>query len=308
MPLRYSEEGLLTTAISIKQVLAANFYSKGCILLVGDACHTHSSGAAQGMNTGVHDAVNLAWKLGGVVRGYYDETVLRTYEAERRPVAQQLLQLDKTLSTLISGKIPAELANSAVVDPNELLQSTWSASGDFNVGLGIHYGPSVINVKPTTTMITAGHRGPDALLRPPGARISVNLFRLTKNTGSFWVIVFAGFPAHTSADIRSFRAYLDDVNASFVHNIHPKACRFLTVIAGFAPQADEVLGVPAFGNSYFDLDNSAHERYGISTQAGAIVVLRPDGMLGFATTLDRGKDVGDYFQGFAVKSASQNYT
>jgi phenol 2-monooxygenase len=287
---------------SIKQSLAEKFYSKSCVLLVGEAGHTHSSAAAQGMNVGIHDVVNLAWKLGGVVRGYYIDDVLHTYETERRPAAETLLRLDKTFSTLISGKIPKDLANSAIVDPNQLLHSTFLASIEFNIGLGIHYDPSIINVAPTTTMITPGHRAPDTLLHPPGARIPVHLFQLTKNTGSFWVIVLAGFPTHTSTGIHAFRKYIDDTSASFAHRFHPDTFRLLTIIAGSANQAEEALGVPAFGNAYYDLDNSTHEKYGISPQAGAVVILRPDGIFGFATTLDRGQEVGDYFSGFAAKT------
>ncbi len=256
----------------------------------------------QGMNVGIHDAVNLAWKLGGVVRGYYSDSVLDTYETERRPAAETLLRLDKTFSTLISGKIPKDLANSATGDPNELLHNTFLASIEFNIGLGIHYGPSSINIAPTTTMISPGHRAPDALLHPPGARIPIHLFQLTKNTGSFWIIVFAGSPFHTSAGIHAFREYFDDTSASFAHRLHPGVFRLLTIIAGSANQASEVLGVPVFGNAFYDLDHSAHINYGISPQAGAIVVLRPDGIFGFATKLDRGREVGSYFDGFCCKN------
>lgn len=50
------------TVYSVGQRVALNFFVKECVFLAGDACHTHSSGAAQGMNTGMHDAVNLGWK------------------------------------------------------------------------------------------------------------------------------------------------------------------------------------------------------------------------------------------------------
>ena len=286
---------------SVKQSLAEKFYTQGCVLLVGEACHTHSSAAAQGMNVGIHDVVNLAWKLGGVVRGYWSEGVLLTYETERRPAAETLLRLDKTFSTLLSGKIPEDLAHSGISDPNEHLQRTLLASIEFNIGLGIHYDASVINVAPTTTMVNPGHRAPDALLHPPGARVPVRLFQLTKNTGSFWIVVFAGSPTYTSAGIQAFRECLDDTSAGFAQAVQPGAFRLLTIIAGAANQADEALGVPAFGNAYYDLDHSAHVKYGISPQAGAVVVLRPDGILGFATSLDSGREVGDYFGRFVEK-------
>lgn len=49
------------TVYSVGQRVARKFFTKDCVFLAGDACHTHSSGAAQGMNTGIHDAINLAW-------------------------------------------------------------------------------------------------------------------------------------------------------------------------------------------------------------------------------------------------------
>jgi hypothetical protein len=59
---------------------------------VGDAAHVHSPAGAQGMNTGIQDAANLGWKLGLVLRGG-PESLLDTYEVERRPVARQVVRL-----------------------------------------------------------------------------------------------------------------------------------------------------------------------------------------------------------------------
>ncbi|RYE12680.1 MAG: 3-hydroxybenzoate 4-monooxygenase, partial [Sphingobacteriaceae bacterium] len=83
------------TLYSIGQRVAQTFQYKDRILLAGDAAHTHSSGAAQGMNTGVHDAVNLAWKLAGVLKRHYEPEILQTYSSERRAVASHLIELDK---------------------------------------------------------------------------------------------------------------------------------------------------------------------------------------------------------------------
>jgi 2-polyprenyl-6-methoxyphenol hydroxylase-like FAD-dependent oxidoreductase len=82
---------------------AARFRDRRCFLL-GDAAHIHSPVGAQGMNTGLQDAYNLAWKLALVVRGGASESLLDTYEAERIPVAQALLSsTDKGFSILVSG-------------------------------------------------------------------------------------------------------------------------------------------------------------------------------------------------------------
>lgn len=79
------------TVYSVGQRIARNFFTKGCVFLAGDACHTHSSGAAQGMNTGIHDSINLAWKLSLVLRGMALPSILETYENERLPNVQKLI-------------------------------------------------------------------------------------------------------------------------------------------------------------------------------------------------------------------------
>ncbi|PJN01404.1 2-polyprenyl-6-methoxyphenol hydroxylase [Streptomyces sp. CB01201] len=63
----------------------------GRCLLSGDAAHVHSPASGQGLNTGIQDAFNLAWKLAMVVHGHADDTLLDTYDAERVPIGQALL-------------------------------------------------------------------------------------------------------------------------------------------------------------------------------------------------------------------------
>src|SRR5262245_29081092 len=70
---------------------AVRFRDRRCFLL-GDAAHIHSPVGAQGMNTGLQDAYNLAWKLALVTQGRADATLLESYEAERLPVARRLLE------------------------------------------------------------------------------------------------------------------------------------------------------------------------------------------------------------------------
>lgn len=81
---------------------AEKFRYKRCFLL-GDAAHIHSPMGGQGMNTGLQDAYNLAWKLAMVIKGKASEKLLDTYEAERLPVAQRLLRTtDRAFNMLVS--------------------------------------------------------------------------------------------------------------------------------------------------------------------------------------------------------------
>jgi 2-polyprenyl-6-methoxyphenol hydroxylase-like FAD-dependent oxidoreductase len=82
--------------------MADKFRDRRCFL-VGDAAHIHSPVGGQGMNTGLQDAYNLAWKLAGVVNGHIRDTVLDSYAAERMPVAKALLnRTDKAFTMIMS--------------------------------------------------------------------------------------------------------------------------------------------------------------------------------------------------------------
>ncbi len=90
-------------------------YRDGRIFLVGDAAHVHSPAGAQGMNTGIQDAYNLAWKLALVERGIADDSLLDTYQAERHPIGVQLLKTTDRLFAVFGGQNPlARLARGRV--------------------------------------------------------------------------------------------------------------------------------------------------------------------------------------------------
>ncbi|KAF2098696.1 pentachlorophenol 4-monooxygenase [Rhizodiscina lignyota] len=283
------------TLYKIQQKIAMHFVS-GPVLLAGDSCHTHSSGAAQGMNTGMHDATNLGWKLGGVLGGWLKEEILKTYESERRTAAQTLIDLDEDFSTCLSGHVPERHAAMGA-DPNEVFFHLFQQSIQFNIGIGIEFAANILNVDPHAGMVTAGKRGPDCLLRAPGSHIPTRLFQVTKNTGIFSVIVFAGQPHLTASAVRSLRRVMDSKTTPL--EMMPRGSfRLLTIIAGYAMNADTALGVEKFGDAYYDVDHTAHAKYHISTSRGAIVILRPDGILGTAVDLDEPGIIAQYFSAF----------
>jgi hypothetical protein len=81
----------------------ASVFRVGRAFLVGDAAHIHSPVGGQGMNTGIGDAINLAWKLASVVRGKASPRLLDSYEAERVPFARRLVaSTDRAFEVVVS--------------------------------------------------------------------------------------------------------------------------------------------------------------------------------------------------------------
>ena len=94
------------TGYHIGQRMTESFGRANRMFLAGDACHTHSPKAGQGMNTSMQDTWNLCWKLGSVLTGTADPNLLETYATEREVVARTLIDFDTQFSRLFSG-IPA---------------------------------------------------------------------------------------------------------------------------------------------------------------------------------------------------------
>jgi phenol 2-monooxygenase len=135
------------TVYSVGQRVARNFFAKDCVFLAGDACHTHSSGAAQGMNTGIHDACNLGWKLSMVLDGLTHPSLLDTYESERLPNVQKLINYDKDISRLMTMQLPLGWKGDPNADPNEILGTIMEEASTFTSGLSIAFDLNVLNVK-----------------------------------------------------------------------------------------------------------------------------------------------------------------
>lgn len=119
------------------------------VFLTGDACHTHSAKAGQGMNVSMQDGFNLGWKLGSVLTGVSPESLLATYSAERQPVAQQLIDFDREWSSLMARK-PEEIS-----DPQEL-SNYYLATAEFPSGFMTQYSPSAITGTAEHQALAAG--------------------------------------------------------------------------------------------------------------------------------------------------------
>ncbi|EWC60263.1 Salicylate hydroxylase [Actinokineospora spheciospongiae] len=152
----------------------------GRVLLAGDAAHVHAPAGAQGMNTGVHDGINLGWKLASVLRGA-PELLLDTYEQERLPVAAAVLGLSRELLT--------RFAQFEVSD------------SDAMSGLGITYRGGPLSPAWNGAGPHPGDRSPDATCARPDGR-PVRLFELQR--GGDWTLYrFGGGPLPDIAGVNA---------------------------------------------------------------------------------------------------------
>jgi 2-polyprenyl-6-methoxyphenol hydroxylase-like FAD-dependent oxidoreductase len=99
------EEVVWSSRFLVQHRVAARF-REGGVFLCGDAAHLHSPAGGQGMNTGIQDAANLAWKLALVVRGRAPCSLLDSYERERRPVAKGVVSTTDRLTRLATVRSP----------------------------------------------------------------------------------------------------------------------------------------------------------------------------------------------------------
>ena len=120
------------TVYSVGQRVGNRYSESDRIFLAGDAVHTHTPKGGQGMNVSMQDSYNLGWKLGGVLNGLFPRSILKTYEAERRPIAQRLIAWDRELSRVYSGTA------------EEHVHQTYMQNTQFLSGVGVTYNPSVL--------------------------------------------------------------------------------------------------------------------------------------------------------------------
>jgi phenol 2-monooxygenase len=127
------------------------------VFIAGDACHTHSAKAGQGMNVSMNDTYNLGWKLASVLRGQAHPKLLHTYSAERQPLAQTLIDFDREISRLSAAKPKSAKTDSTADDNKEpdaidpaVFQNYFQRQGRFMAGLETRYQPSLITSADTT--------------------------------------------------------------------------------------------------------------------------------------------------------------
>ncbi len=237
-------------------------YRLGRVLLAGDAAHIHSPAGAQGMNTGIQDAANLAWKLALVARHRADAGLLDSYHDERHPVGAMVVR-STTVLTDVGAATGAEGAvrNLALFLVGHLPPLADTAAATLTETT-VAYRDSALSVHHD-----AHHRGapragdhapdPDGLLRPVGTPVAVE--DLLARPGMLLLV-------RGSADADDLRDALGDLG---------------TVVRVVADAAG------AAGDCVVDRDDVIGRAYGWSS--GGMALIRPDGYLGLvAASVDAG--------------------
>ncbi|KAI0202839.1 FAD binding domain-containing protein [Astrocystis sublimbata] len=140
------------TAYQIGQRVGDKFSKSDRVFLAGDAVHTHSPKAGQGMNVSMQDAYNLGWKIGLVCKKILHRKILSTYELERKQIAQELIAFDHKFSRLFSGKPAKDVMDETGVSMEEFSQA-FNKSHMFTSGIGVDYKPSALVSKPSEQRI-----------------------------------------------------------------------------------------------------------------------------------------------------------
>jgi hypothetical protein len=255
----------------------ASRFRSGRVLLAGDAAHVCSPAQGHGMNTGLQDAVNLAWKLALVCHGYCDPVLLDSYEAERRPVAEMVTASGDAV----------ELAQ-MVIDPaerrarDEALRLIFADPGSRHheavaeAELDIDYSGSPIVMGDKHDALAPGQRLPDTIevCLADGQRCMLHELA---NRAGHTALLIGGSPTHTEALAR-------------VDNFIRGQSLGSVII--------EELVVIAIGSDvqspYARVTPTAAEQLGIGEMT--LLVVRPDGHIGLRSDQNHVADLTAYQQ------------
>jgi phenol 2-monooxygenase len=290
------------------------------VFIAGDACHTHSAKAGQGMNVSMADAWNLGWKLGAVIRGAAKPELLHTYSEERQAVARQLIDFDREFSMRFTAHATKpEGADGEPVDPREF-QEYFVAQGRFTAGVATRYAPSMITGEPTFQDLAQGFPVGMRFHSAPVIRLAdakpIQLGHVARADGAWRIYVFAdqNDPRHESSrarglcksllsdgsPIKHFTPPADDLDSILdVRAIFQQHHRDLTV-----DNMPPVL-LPRKGKfglidyeKMFCPDPDADDIFdlrGVNRELGCMVVVRPDHYVSQVIPLDAHEALANFF-------------
>jgi len=288
----------------------ARAVSEPRVFIAGDACHTHSPKAGQGMNVSMADAFNLGWKLAAVLRGQSPADLLETYSSERQAKAQELIDFDRDMARLFSEK-PKTKEEAAQ------FQAYFKKHGRYTAGVETCYDPSLITAASSSHSLALGYPVGKRFRSAPVIRLAdakpMELGHTLKADGRWRIIAFApaldtgrpggaiskvctsltsviervtpsGSDADAVIDIRAvFQVSHRNMNFSEL----PTALRPKKGTMGLTDYEKVFCAVPQ-GPNIFDMR-------GIDRSEGVVLVVRPDQHVSLVVPFESVTDIRDYF-------------
>jgi phenol 2-monooxygenase len=287
------------------------------VFIAGDACHTHSPKAGQGMNVSMQDGFNLGWKLAAVLRKRCAPHLLHTYSSERQAIAKELIDFDREWAAM--------LASSKGFDAAET-QNYFVRHGRYTAGTAARYRPALLTGEATWQTLAAGltigmrfHSAP--VIRVADAK-PVHLGHTIKADGRWRIFVFAGTEDFArNSGIRALCDFLTESVESPVRKYTPAGEDIDAVIdvrAVFQQSHAEVaietmpsLLLPPKGRyglrdyeKIFCPDlKSGQDIFtmrGIDRDRGCMVIVRPDQYVAHVLPLDGYASLAAFFDGFMM--------
>ena len=284
------------------------------VFIAGDACHTHSAKAGQGMNVSMQDGFNLGWKIAHVLEGRSPESLLRTYNGERQVIAQNLIDFDLEWSAMMAKK-PEEFAS-----PTEL-EDFYQSTFEFPAGFMTQYEPSMITAEAKyqdlATGYTVGKRFRSAEVIRVCDGTPQHLGHLRKADGRWSVYVFPGkadaefqdwakwWSEGENSPLNVHNAPTDDEAAFFdvkvVYDDDYSGINPMEVPEAFRPkvgpfQLTDLNNIFGKGTSWRHEADFYAER-GIA-DTGVVVVVRPDHYVANVLPLTAKDELAEFFAGF----------
>ena len=297
------------------------------VFIAGDACHTHSAKAGQGMNVSMQDAFNLGWKLVSVLEGRAAPRLLHTYSDERRAIAQGLIDFDKTWSrTMASHASDPDHPERAGIDPAEL-QAQFVRSGHYTAGVATRYPPdSALTAEPVHRHLAEGFAIGMRFHSAPVVRLAdakpMQLGHIARADAAWRIYAFADT---TGKRLLALTEFLHDSPSSPVRRYTPRAADIDSVIDVRAVFQQghrdiDVGELPAmllprkgrFGLVDYEKAFCADVRTGpdifdlrcIDRAQGALIVVRPDQYVANVLPLDAHDELCAFFAGLMIEPMS----
>ena len=295
------------------------------VFIAGDACHTHSPKAGQGMNFSMQDTFNLGWKLAAVLRGQCDPQLLHSYSSERQVAGQGLIDFDREWAKMISDKPKLDGDANAKGEDPKAFQKYFEQHGRFTAGMGTHYPPSRITGEAMHQALapgyTVGMRFHSAQVLQINDAKPVQLGHAALADGRWRLYAFAGAQDHVEEGrgLRALARFLAESPDSPARRFTPQGQDLDAVFdlrgifqqphAELAIESMPVMLRPPKGRmGLYDYEKvysavvrhqpNIYDLRGIDRAQGALVVVRPDQYVAHVLPLDAHAELAAFFAGF----------